>query len=1060
MKLHLCKAASSAGEGVANPIYSLLVPSQQQDTATLTYNYGGKVTIVPLIQSRGRPAAGTDCQYYREATRAHTRHNDDRTSTELVSCDGRIRGTVRLPEGTFRIEYNATAGVHFLTRLKDPQRRPLVGRQRTKRNHLSTIKGPYQANAHSSYVELLLVADNSLFRKLDQDMWQVYHYCASLVNHINMLYNPLNIYIALTDVVVWKDTDRINVSTRAEETLNSFLAYRSSVLLHDHPHDHAQLLTTIEFKDNVIGKAKVGGMCSDRSSGAIVRVHTDDVGVQASTLAHEMGHSFTMEHDEDGDCACPDRKCIMTRTVTGLTLQHWSNCSLQQLSTALGRGLHHCLSNRPSQLAFESCGNGFVESGEECDCGLEEACENRLKDPQRRPLVGRQRTKRNHLSTIKGPYQANAHSSYVELLLVADNSLFRKLDQDMWQVYHYCASLVNHINMLYNPLNIYIALTDVVVWRDTDRINVSTRAEETLNSFLAYRSSVLLHDHPHDHAQLLTTIEFKDNVIGKAKVGGMCSDRSSGAIVRVHTDDVGVQASTLAHEMGHSFTMEHDEDGDCACPDRKCIMTRTVTGLTLQHWSNCSLQQLSTALGRGLHHCLSNRPSQLAFESCGNGFVESGEECDCGLEEACENRCCDARTCRLREGAQCATGECCDLETCQLREPAVPCRGQRSECDLPEYCTGRSEYCPPDVHRRDTEPCAGGEAHCMAGRCRTRTDQCRALWGPSGHAASEACYEANAKGIKYGNCGYEGRPAESFRKCAPADVQCGLLFCHHHKADEELELGEYNGDSRYSVQKGNETMRHVLCRSAYVDLGEGQGRHPAFVPDGSPCGEGRMCYRQRCESVERLNAWGIGGKVCAHGCFGRGVCNSEGHCHCQQGYDPPYCEHQGVGGSLDSGPASTETGLWRDLLTFAVLTLLGCTVLLLLVAVCIRSFRNGGFAPSHWGRGHWGRPCRVRGTSMREPIKTATPIASRDISLPKYHSSTRDISDDQQYRPIGGGSSSWEQLGTGSGVRVLAVPRSQQDGREPPLTIEYRIVPAIQRHAPLPPVPVHRQRPF
>uniref|UniRef100_A0A182U780 Peptidase M12B domain-containing protein n=1 Tax=Anopheles melas TaxID=34690 RepID=A0A182U780_9DIPT len=777
-KANMARITSSAGEGVANPIYPLLVPSQQQDSATLTYNHGGKVTIVPLIQSHGRPAAGTDCQYYREATRAHTRHNDDRTSTELVSCDGRIRGTVRLPEGTFRIEYNATAGVHFLTRLKDPQRRPLVGRQRTKRNHLSTIKGPYQANAHSSYVELLLVADNSLFRKLDQDMWQVYHYCASLVNHINMLYNPLNIYIALTDVVVWKDTDRINVSTRAEETLNSFLAYRSSVLLHDHPHDHAQLLTTIEFKDNVIGKAKVGGMCSDRSSGAIVRVHTDDVGVQASTLAHEMGHSFTMEHDEDGDCACPDRKCIMTRTVTGLTLQHWSNCSLQQLSTALGRGLHHCLSNRPSQLAFESCGNGFVESGEECDCGL---------------------------------------------------------------------------------------------------------------------------------------------------------------------------------------------------------------------------------------------------------------------EEACENRCCDARTCRLREGAQCATGECCDLETCQLREPAVPCRGQRGECDLPEYCTGRSEYCPPDVHRRDTEPCAGGEAHCMAGRCRTRTDQCRALWGPSGHAASEACYEANAKGIKYGNCGYEGRPAESFRKCAPADVQCGLLFCHHHKADEELELGEYNGDSRYSVQKGNETMRHVLCRSAYVDLGEGQGRHPAFVPDGSPCGEGRLCYRQRCESVERLNAWGIGGKVCAHGCFGRGVCNSEGHCHCQQGYDPPYCEHQGVGGSLDSGPASTETGLWRDLLTFAALTLLGCTVLLLLVAVCIRSFRNGGFAPSHWGRGHWGRPCRVRGTSMREPIKTATPIASRDISLPKYHSSTRDISDDQQYRPIGGGSS-WEQLGTGSGVRVLAVPRSQPDGREPPLTIEYRII--------------------
>uniref|UniRef100_A0A182YLM7 Uncharacterized protein n=1 Tax=Anopheles stephensi TaxID=30069 RepID=A0A182YLM7_ANOST len=788
----MTSTSSSAGDELPNPIYPVLMPSQKQDTATLTYNLAGKVTVLSLIQSHGR--ATGDCQQYRTGTQPRIRH--DGPSTEIINCDGRIRGTVRLPEGTFRIEYDSTAGVHFMRRLVDPP--------------------------------------------------------------------------------------------------------------------------------------------------------------------------------------------------------------------------HH--------------------------------------------RVGKHRAKRNHLNTIKGPYQANAHSSYVELLLVVDNSLFRKLDQDTWKVYQYCANLVNHINMLYNPLNIFIALTDVVVWKDVDRINVSTRADETLNSFLSYRSTTLLHDHPHDHAQLLTAIEFRDNVIGKAKVGGMCSDRSSGAIVRVHTDAVAIQASTLAHEMGHSFTMEHDEDGDCSCPDRKCIMTRTVTGLTLQHWSNCSLEQLATAFGRGLHHCLTNRPNYLAFESCGNGFVEPGEECDCGLEEACENSCCDARTCRLREGAQCATGECCDLETCQLREPAVPCRQARGECDLPEYCTGRTEFCPPDVYRRDTEPCAAGEAHCIAGRCRTRTDQCRALWGPSGHAASDACYEANAKGTKYGNCGYEGRPAESFRKCASADVMCGLLFCHHHKQDEVLELGEYNGDSRYSVQKGNETMRHVLCRSAYVDLGDGQGRHPAFVPDGAPCGDGRMCYRQRCESIERLNEYGLGGKVCAHGCFGRGVCNSEGHCHCQLGYDPPYCEHSGVGGSLDSGPASTDTGVLRDLLTFTALTLVVFAVLVTVV-VYVRSLRGG--LVSHWGRGHW-RGCKVRGTSsIREPIKTATPIAARDISLPKYHSSTRDISDDQQYRPIA--ASSW-QTDANPGVRVLTVARPQDHtggAHVPPVTIEYRIVPGTHRHAPLPPVPVHRhQRPF
>uniref|UniRef100_A0A182NL16 Uncharacterized protein n=1 Tax=Anopheles dirus TaxID=7168 RepID=A0A182NL16_9DIPT len=784
--------ASSTADGILNPIYPVLLPSNKQDTATLTYNHTGKVTEVLLIQSQGR--APGDCQHYRDGSRPRARHAAQ--SAELVNCDGHIRGTIHRPEGTFRIEYDATAGVHFIRRL----------------------------------------------------------------------------------------------------------------------------------------------------------------------------------------------------------------------------------TNSP------------------------------------RHLVGRYRTKRNHLSTVRGPYQANPHSHFVELLLVADNSLFRKMDQDVWQVYQYCANLTNHINMLYNPLNIFVALTDVVVWKDYDRINVSARGEDTLNSFLKYRSTTLLQDHPHDHAQLLTAVEFRDSVIGKAKVGGMCSDRGSGAIIRKHTDDVGVLASTMAHEMGHSFTMEHDEDGNCYCPDQKCIMTRSVTGLTLQHWSNCSLEQLGMGFARGLHHCLANRPTRLAIESCGNGFVEQGEECDCGLEEACENHCCDARTCRLRDGAQCATGECCDLETCQVREPAVPCREQRGDCDLPEYCTGRSEFCPTDVHRRDTEPCAGGEAYCVAGRCRTRTDQCRALWGPSGHAASEACYKANAKGTKYGNCGYDGRPAESFRKCAEGDVLCGLLFCHHHKPEEKLELGEYNSDSQYSFQEGNETTRLVMCRSAYVDLGDGQGRNPAFVPDGAPCGVGRMCYRQRCESVELLNEWGLGGKTCPHGCFGRGVCNSEGHCHCRDGYDPPYCEHQGTGGSLDSGPATVGTGALRDFLTVVALALLGCIVLVVLVAVYLRHLRGNAIA-SQWGRGAW-RGCKVRGTSPREPFKTVTPIAARDISLPKYHSSTRDISDDQRFRPIE--AAPWE-MAPGAGTRILTVTRPHDGALEPPLTIEYRIVPgAARRQAPPPPASIHRaaQRPF
>lgn len=49
---------------------------------------------------------------------------------------------------------------------------------------------------------------------------------------------------------------------------------------------------------------------------------------------------------------------------------------------------------------------------------------------------------------------------------------------------------------------------------------------------------------------------------------------------------------------------------------------------------------------------------------CGNGFVEAGEQCDCGMKGHCDNPCCNASTCMLFANASCATGECCDLKVC------------------------------------------------------------------------------------------------------------------------------------------------------------------------------------------------------------------------------------------------------------------------------------------------------------------------------------------------------------------------------------------------------------
>lgn len=110
-----------------------------------------------------------------------------------------------------------------------------------------------------------------------------------------------------------------------------------------------------------------------------------------------------------------------------------------------------------------------------------------------------------------------------------------------------------------------------------------------------------------------------------------------------------------------STGMEHDTN-DCTCPDERCIMAPSSSSAPPSHWSSCSLEYLALAFEHGMDYCLRNKPQAL-FDSpvCGNGFVEPGEQCDCGLPQHCDNTCCNATTCMLFGNATCATGECCDL---------------------------------------------------------------------------------------------------------------------------------------------------------------------------------------------------------------------------------------------------------------------------------------------------------------------------------------------------------------------------------------------------------------
>lgn len=533
---------------------------------------------------------------------------------------------------------------------------------------------------------------------------------------------------------------------------------------------------------------------------------------------------------------------------------------------------------------------------------------------------------RPHPYRPEDPRQVMSEVKYVELVMVADHSEFL-MHPDLRSLHVRMLEIANKMDAFYRILNIRVVLVMVEVWNQKDLISISRDPAETLNRFLSWREKDLIRRVPHDNAQLLTNVTFTGSSVGMATMGSICTADRSGGVTRDHSVSVLLVASTMAHELGHNLGLNHDiGDGSCGQPKmgKQWIMAQSTGFMPGLEFSNCSVNELMTSLRQGVGMCLYNVPdpgSLYGRPICGNRLVEEGEECDCGLLQECRDPCCNASSCQMAAGAECASsGRCC--EGCKVSPPGTLCREPLGECDLPEYCNGASPHCPANVYYKNGEPCGDGRAHCYEGECRTLQKQCQDLWGPGSAPAPDSCFaKVNVRGDKYGNCGRASNG--SYLPCTPRDMLCGSIQCLGGRGRPFL-----GASAEIIPFKVLMNGTEISCRGTYFNLGDDVW-DSVLVKTGTVCGPGKVCVGQQCRDAAELKV-----QACRSRCGGHGVCNSNGNCHCDAGFAPPHCGASGPGGSLDSGPVALEQAGSSVASSVILVLLLVC--LLVLLFFCYR----------------------------------------------------------------------------------------------------------------------------
>jgi len=210
-------------------------------------------------------------------------------------------------------------------------------------------------------------------------------------------------------------------------------------------------------------------------------------------------------------------------------------------------------------------------------------------------------------------------------------------------------------------------------------------------------------------------------------------------------------------------------------------------------------------------------PAVSRASTCGNGILESGEDCDPGLDvlgDCCTPDCRfipSGKVCRDAQGPcdvpdTCSgtSAVCSDAKSTEICRPAVDvcdvpercdgfrnecpadgfapstltCRAAVGDCDAAERCTGNGPSCPTDAKKKEGSVCRGALLPCdVAETCDGVSDQCPANgFKPQGTPCREAADVCDVPEVCTGTGGLCPRDVKAGTDtvCRPAVSVCDV----------------------------------------------------------------------------------------------------------------------------------------------------------------------------------------------------------------------------------------------------------------------------------------------